>query len=183
MSLEVKKIFGVKEYCKNAKENNISLIETRKKTAKYRVELSDNQHPFLVLEEELSIDNLNLSSPKEIVNFLNEKLHLNRRGQEEVFLIGFNNQFEVNAVFKIGQGAINRCLISTRDIFIRAVLSGSKFIVIAHNHPSTTITPSQADYNICKVIKEAGLIMDIPLVDFLITGGENSYSFKANDEM
>lgn len=183
MNIEVKEFCGVEEYNKNAKETILPYEVTRRKTAKYRVELNKNQHPFLVAEEEFSLDTLNLGGPKKIVDFLNAKFHLNQRSQEEVYLVSFNNQFEVNGIFMVFRGVINRCLVSTRDIFQRALLSGGKSIAIIHNHPSTFIKPSEDDYKVCQKIKEAGILMDIELIDFIITGGENSYSFKANDEL
>ena len=62
-------------------------------------------------------------------------------------------------------------------IFKTAVNNYASSIVICHNHPSGNTKPSEADIKITKSIKEAGKIMEIPLLDHLIIVETGYYSF------
>ena len=50
-------------------------------------------------------------------------------------------------------------------------------MIVAHNHPSGNLHPSQEDFNLTKRIKEAAKFMDITVIDHLILTDENYYSF------
>ncbi len=71
-----------------------------------------------------------------------------------------------------------RCNIrgSLREVFIRALLCGAVFIVVAHNHPSLNVVPSNEDVQVAKRFKEAGKLLGVKLGDFLIIGN-GYYSF------
>ena len=51
-------------------------------------------------------------------------------------------------------------------------------IILAHNHPSGNLRPSQADINLTGKLKEAGNILEIPVLDHLIIGSNSYFSFK-----
>ena len=68
----------------------------------------------------------------------------------------------------ITTGTINSTQISLHGIYETAILSGSTGIIVAHNHPSGNLKPSQEDLNITKKLIEAGKIMNINLLDHLI---------------
>ncbi len=74
-------------------------------------------------------------------------------------------------------GTINMSLVSTREIFKEALLLSASCIICVHNHPSGDSTPSNQDKIITKKIEEVGLIHDIPLIDHIIIGKNNYYSF------
>lgn len=54
---------------------------------------------------------------------------------------------------------------------------GASCIVMCHNHPSQNITPSKEDVITTQKIKEAGELLGIPLIEHLIIGGDNYFSF------
>lgn len=55
-------------------------------------------------------------------------------------------------------------------IFREALKAGAEEIVVAHNHPSGDLTPSQADIAATKKLREAGELLSVPLLDHLILG-------------
>ncbi|MFT4326467.1 MAG: RadC family protein [Candidatus Woesearchaeota archaeon] len=75
-------------------------------------------------------------------------------------------------------GTINRQLISVRDIAKEALKLGAVKVILAHNHPSEDLTPSNEDTKATEKIKEALSIFDIDLIDHLIISGNNFLSFK-----
>jgi len=58
--------------------------------------------------------------------------------------------------------------------FIKSLASG---IIIAHNHPSGNLNPSQPDINLTKKVKQAGNTMDVQVLDHLILTKDSYYSF------
>lgn len=96
---------------------------------------------------------------------------------EEFWLMILNR---ANAVIKkelISRGGVAGTVVDTKIIFKTAIEHYASSIIICHNHPSGNLKPSEADIRITKNIKEAGKIMEIPLVDHLIITNTGYYSF------
>lgn len=80
-------------------------------------------------------------------------------------------------------GGIDSTIADVRIIMQAAILSNCSCLVIAHNHPSGSLMPSNADRNITKQVSQACKIMGIHLVDHIILGAEGGYfSFADNAE-
>ena len=62
-------------------------------------------------------------------------------------------------------------------IFVAALKSCSSSIILAHNHPSGNLKPSEADLQLTRKIKEAGKLLDIQVLDHLIISSEGYLSF------
>jgi DNA repair protein RadC len=96
---------------------------------------------------------------------------------EEFWLLILNR---ANLVIKkelISRGGVSGTVVDTKIIFKAAVENYASSIIICHNHPSGNIKPSEADVRITKNIKEAGKLMEIPLLDHLIVTETEFYSF------
>ena len=96
---------------------------------------------------------------------------------EEFWLLMLNR---ANSVIKrelISRGGVAGTVVDTKIIFKTAVMNYANSIIICHNHPSGNLKPSEADFKITKNIKEAGKIMEIPLLDHLIITENGFYSF------
>jgi DNA repair protein RadC len=78
----------------------------------------------------------------------------------------------------IGTGTANQCTVHPREIFQRAVLLGACYVIVAHNHPSGSIAPSNADYAITKRIKESGELLGIPCIDSMIVTDDDYHSIQ-----
>lgn len=74
-------------------------------------------------------------------------------------------------------GTANFAPVTPREIFQRAVLVGAIAIVLAHNHPSDSTTPSSDDHAITKRISEAGNILGIKILDHVIVTDSHFTSF------
>jgi DNA repair protein RadC len=75
-------------------------------------------------------------------------------------------------------GLLDKSLLHPREIFHPAVELNASNIILVHNHPSGNAEPSNKDKEIVKKISEAGNLMGIPVTDFIIIGGDQSYSFQ-----
>ncbi|WP_278035902.1 JAB domain-containing protein [Flavobacterium nitratireducens] len=96
---------------------------------------------------------------------------------EEVVMLCVNNSNKVVGFYKVSSGGMTGTIIDVRMIFTTALKSLATGIIIAHNHPSGTLTPSEADKSITRKIKEAGQFLDIKVLDHLIITDESYFSF------
>lgn len=96
---------------------------------------------------------------------------------EEFWLIMLNRANFIIKKELISRGGVAGTVVDTKIIFKTAVDNYASSIIICHNHPSGNLKPSEADIKITKAIREAGKIMEIPLLDHLIVTENNYYSF------
>ena len=76
-------------------------------------------------------------------------------------------------------GTLNNTLISNREIFKVAVKSNASSIIVAHNHPSGDVTPSDDDVRYTKDIIEAGRTLGIQVLDHIIVSDEEGKSIRS----
>lgn len=76
----------------------------------------------------------------------------------------------------ISSGGITGTVADIRIILKQALLLNSNQMIVAHNHPSGNLTPSSADIELTRKLKEAAALMDIRLLDHLIIGGSKFLS-------
>lgn len=72
-------------------------------------------------------------------------------------------------------GTLNSSVVSPREVFRSAIIANSANIILAHNHPSGAVDPSEEDIRITKKLIECGKIMDIHVHDHIIFG-KNDYT-------
>lgn len=103
--------------------------------------------------------------------------------EECVYLLCLNCRGEVLSIHEVAHGSLTECMMSPRSIFTRALLCNAASVLIAHNHPSGLSTPSQADLLATERIKNAGFLLDIPVLDHIILASDTYYSFKEHGHM
>lgn len=97
--------------------------------------------------------------------------------QEEFWVIYLNRANHIQGCERISQGGMSSTIIDIRVLFVKALEMKADAIIVAHNHPSGFLHPSEYDKAITEKIKDAGQLIDIPLYDHLIIGGNTYYSF------
>ena len=75
-------------------------------------------------------------------------------------------------------GTLNACLVHPREVFKNAIVNGADSIILSHNHPSGDPTPSDNDRKITETLREAGKILNIPLLDHVIVGKKEYISME-----
>ncbi|OGH89099.1 MAG: hypothetical protein A2537_01585 [Candidatus Magasanikbacteria bacterium RIFOXYD2_FULL_36_9] len=82
----------------------------------------------------------------------------------------------------ISVGTLNESLVHPREVFENAIKNNAAAIIIAHNHPSGDLKPSQSDIEITNKLIHAGKILDIKVIaHIIVSGGENCFeSFDLN---
>ncbi len=102
---------------------------------------------------------------------------------EEFYVIYAKQNLEVIFTGKISSGGISQTTVDTKLIFKKALENNATCMVLAHNHPSGSTKPSQADYKITAKVLEAAKLFDISVIDHLIFTDQGYYSFSENDLM
>ena len=92
------------------------------------------------------------------------------------YILLLNRQNRVLGYHQVSKGGITGTVIDVRVIFQVALKASATAIIIAHNHPSGNLDVSDADKKITRQIKEAGKVLDIPLLDHLVITLESYYS-------
>ena len=77
-------------------------------------------------------------------------------------------------------GTLSSSLVHPRETFRRAVIAGSASIIIAHNHPSGEVDPSDEDMKVTRAMLDAGNILGITMLDHIIFTKDTYFSFKKN---
>ncbi|HZW78421.1 MAG TPA: DNA repair protein RadC [Flavobacteriaceae bacterium] len=101
---------------------------------------------------------------------------------EEFWMVMLNNSNRVIRAVQISKGGITGTYVDVRVVFKEAVSMNAVGIIIAHNHPSGMLKPSDADIRLTKKIKAAGEILDIRLLDHVIIT-ENTYFSFADEHL
>jgi DNA repair protein RadC len=102
---------------------------------------------------------------------------------EECWAIYLTNSNRIIERCRISQGGVQATVVDQRLIVKRALELLSTRIILVHNHPSGSATPSGADFEITKRIKEATSLFDIQLLDHIIISASESYSFKSSGKL
>ena len=96
---------------------------------------------------------------------------------EEFWVLYLNRKNEVVKKINISKGGVSGTIADNKIIFKNAIENLASGIILCHNHPSGNLNPSQADIKLTKRLYEIGLLMEIPILDHLIIGENNYYSF------
>ncbi len=80
-------------------------------------------------------------------------------------------------------GTATETLAHPREIFREAIKQGATKLIVAHNHPSGNLEPSQADIFLTEQLLQGGQFLDIPLLDHLILGNGNYCSIRQGTKL
>jgi len=100
--------------------------------------------------------------------------------QEEVWLLLLDNRMKRIRDVVVTRGTVNCSLVSPRDIFRLALKHRAVGFVLMHNHPSGNPSPSKEDRLLTEKVKELGDMMQLPMLDHIVFGGDGYYSFHEN---
>src|SRR6478609_5075259 len=96
---------------------------------------------------------------------------------EEFWIVYLNNSNKVISKSQQSKGGITGTLVDVRLVYKTALETGATAVILCHNHPSGTLTASEADKQITKKLKLAGESLDIKVLDHLIITESGYFSF------
>ncbi|NJX16982.1 JAB domain-containing protein, partial [Tamlana crocina] len=94
-----------------------------------------------------------------------------------------NNANKVKGIYQVSTGGITGTLVDLRIIFAVVLKSLTTAVILAHNHPSGTLRPSEPDKRLTQKIKKAGELFDIKVLDHLILIPDGNYFSFADEGM
>ena len=113
--------------------------------------------------------------PSDIFNLIRH--HADRR-QERFLCLSLNGAHEVQAIRIVTIGLVNRTIVHPREVFADPIIDRASAIIVAHNHPSGNLQPSEEDYEITRRLKKAADILGINFLDHLIFSETSYFSFN-----
>ncbi len=99
---------------------------------------------------------------------------------EEFWILYLNNSNKVLQKSQLSKGGITGTLVDVRILMKQTLELGAVGLILAHNHPSGTLKPSNADKDITQKIKRASESLDIKVLDHLIITQKDYFSFADN---
>jgi DNA repair protein RadC len=96
---------------------------------------------------------------------------------EEFWVLLLNRAHRVTKKKRISEGGVAGTVADPKIIYKLALEELASGVVVAHNHPSGNLHPSQSDIDLTKKLKEAGRFLEIQLLDHLIIAGHRYFSF------
>ena len=125
------------------------------------------------------LDKISFNSASTIYNyFVNILLDKKQEYFYVVYVDTKGNYIDKKCLFV---GTINSSIVHPREVFKEAYLLSANGIVCVHNHPSGDSTPSKEDKLLTKKLKEISIIHGINLIDHIIVGNGNYFSFYENN--
>ena len=115
-----------------------------------------------------------IAMPKDAYPLL---IHFADLRQEHFIVISLNGGHEVNAVREITKGLINKTVVHPREVFADPITDRACAVIVAHNHPSGNIEPSEEDLDITRRLRQSGDILGIPMLDHLVFSEAGYFSF------
>ena len=146
----------------------------------FGLELREKQ-PVLVEESSYPYDESNFLTAEKVVDMMNEVFRMKYKAEEVVYLCTFNAKMELLAVFEVSHGTATASFMSTREVGIRALLSGATGTILVHCHPSGDVQPSKEDKYVFLQQVKSMEILGMELLDFIIIGNPDFYSFRQHD--
>ena len=103
--------------------------------------------------------------------------------QEEFKVLLLNRNHQVLGIYPLSKGGVSGTVVDAKLVFSVALKCNASSIIIAHNHPSGNLKPSEADKRLTKKLKEAGNYLDVKVLDHIILSREGYYSFADESQM
>lgn len=125
-----------------------------------------------------------ISSSKEAHTLLRNTWDSNRIELLEQFKILLLNTSNICVgISEVATGGISSCIVDPRIVFATALKANATTIILAHNHPSGGLRPSESDLSLTKKLVGAGRLLNIDVVDHLIITPKSYYSMGDNGLM
>ena len=125
------------------------------------------------------LEKIHLSCPQDVAEFLMPRLRYAAKEQFVVILL--NNKNKVIGTEVVSEGSLSSSVVHPREVYAPAILHHAAAIMVAHNHPSGDPKPSIEDEEVTRQLLRSGKVLGIPMIDHVIIGDGNYYSFLENE--
>lgn len=116
-----------------------------------------------------------VSCSRDVYTYFRPVLH--DSSYEEFWIMLLNRGNRILNSICISQGGLSGTVADPKKIFKMALEQYASSVVLCHNHPSGNIRPSESDIRLTQKLKKAGSFLDLPIIDHIIVGEDNYFSF------
>ncbi len=124
---------------------------------------------------EEALDLIKISSSNSVFEVLQPII--GELNHEEFWILYLNNSNKIIEKFQISKGGITGTLVDVRVTLRKALELGAVSLILAHNHPSGNLNPSESDKQLTQKLKIAAESLDIKILDHLIVTEKSYFSF------
>lgn len=96
---------------------------------------------------------------------------------ESLVVLALDGRGCVVGYHEAGRGGVSSCGFTLADVFRYPILTGCSAMIIAHNHPSGSVAPSEEDVAMTDKLVKAGRLLGLQILDHVIVSAEGSFSF------
>lgn len=127
------------------------------------------------------LEKIHLSCPQDVADFLMPRLRYAAKEQFVVILL--NSKNKVIGTEVVSEGSLSSSVVHPREVYAPAILHHAAAIMVAHNHPSGDPKPSLEDEEVTRMLSRSGKVLGIPMIDHVVIGDGNYYSFLENEAL
>jgi DNA repair protein RadC len=138
---------------------------------------------FELKTSQTDLEQVKISKSEDAADFIRQFYSDDIEIYESFFILLMNRANKVTGYAKISQGGVCGTIVDKKILLKYVVDSLASGVIIAHNHPSGTLSPSDADIKITKELKELCKLVDSTLLDHIILTVESFYSFADNGNL
>ena len=120
-----------------------------------------------------------ISSPGEVYEVMREESKADR---ECLWVLHLNAKNRIIEKELVSMGTLNASLVTPREVFKRAILNSASGIIVVHNHPSGIPEPSSDDLTVRRALEQAGDLLGISLLDFIIIAPSGKFASAKCDK-
>lgn len=136
-------------------------------------------HLEIVKDQEVDLSGIR--SPDDA--FKVAELIIGRRDTENMLILCLDTKSNIIGANVAAIGSVDCVIVRLREIFKYAIICNATSIVVAHNHPSGFLAPSDDDINITRQIIAAGQLLGINVFDHIIVTGDNYLSLADTTDL
>ena len=138
---------------------------------------------FELKTSQTDLEQVKISKSEDAADFIRQFYSDDIEIYESFFILLMNRANKVTGYAKISQGGVCGTIVDKKILLKYVVDSLASGVIIAHNHPSGTLSPSDSDIRITKEVKELCKLVDSTLLDHVILTVESFYSFADNGNL
>lgn len=149
----------------------------------YDTKIGENGLPVVVKEKSTYYPALSrLNSPQAVCEIFRNVIRIHERTEENLWMACMDTAWHLKGLFLLSRGTADSAFCQPRDICMKALLCGAVSVIIAHNHPSGEIAPSNEDIESAKRIRKACETVGLVMADFVIVGEFDHWSFSHEEK-
>ncbi|WP_345948847.1 JAB domain-containing protein [Mucilaginibacter sp. PAMB04274] len=123
-------------------------------------------------------DKIQISGAETAYSVLHSQWDENRIDLVEDFkVLLLNRAMRLIGIYHVSSGTTSAAIVDPKLVFVAALNANASSIILAHNHPSRNLKPSEADHQLARQLKAGGELLDIKVHDHIIVTNEGYYSF------